>query len=73
MAEYKQPINVPNADIYLTQDPNMLTAQQLVKGSGTPRVSAGDPGSNAMNRHGELETRGNGAATKGRKARGPMA
>ena len=73
MAEYKQPINVPNADIYLTQDPNKLKAQQLVKGSGTPRVSAGDPGSNAMNRHGELETRGNGAATKGRKARGPMA
>ena len=73
MAEYKQPIDVPNAEIYLTQDPNKLTAQQLVKGSGTPRVSAGDPGSNAMNRHGELETRGNGAATKGRKARGPMA
>ena len=73
MAEYKQPINVPNADIYLTQDPNKLKAQDLNKGSGTPRVSAGDPGSNAMNRHGELETRGNGAATKGRKARGPLA
>ena len=73
MAEYKQPITVPNAEIYLTQDPNKLTAQALNKGTGVQRVSAGDPGSNAMNRHGELETRGNGAATKGRKARGPMA
>ena len=73
MTQDKKPIDVPNADIYFSQDPNKLTAQQLVKGSGTPRVSAGDPGSNAINRHGELETRGNGAATKGRKARGPMA
>lgn len=73
MAEYKQPIIVPNGEIYLKDDPNKLTAQQLVKGTGTPRVSASDPGSNIMNRHGELETRGNGAATKGTKARGPMA
>ena len=73
MAEYKQPIIVPNAEIYLTQDPNKLTAQQLVKGTGTPRVSAGDPGSNVMNRHGETQIRGCGAATKGTKARGPMA
>ena len=34
MAEYKQPINVPNADIYLTQDPNKLKAQDLNKGTG---------------------------------------
>jgi hypothetical protein len=73
MAEYKQPIIVPNAEIYLTQDPNKLTTQQLVKGTGTPRVSAGDPGSNVMNRHGETQIRGCGAATKGTKARGPMA
>jgi hypothetical protein len=73
MAEYKQPIVVPNADIGLSQDPNKLRAQELNKNTGTQRVSAGDPGSNAMNKHGELETRGNGAATKGRKARGPMA
>ena len=73
MVEYNQPILVPNAEIYLSQDPNKLSAQQLVKGTGTPGVSAGEPGSNVMNRHGELETRGNGAATKGRKARGPMA
>ena len=73
MAEYKQPIIVPNAEIYLTQDPNKLTAQQLVKGSGTPRVSAGDPGSNVINKHGETQIRGCGAATKGTKARGPLA
>ena len=73
MAEYKQPIIVPNAEIYLTPDPTKLSAQQLVKGTGTPRVSAGDPGSNVMNRHGETQIRGCGAATKGTKARGPMA
>jgi len=73
MAEYKQPIDVANADIYFSQDPNKLKAQDLNKGTGVQLVSAGDPGSNAINRHGELETRGNGAATKGRKARGPMA
>jgi hypothetical protein len=73
MAEYKKPIIVPNAEIYLSQDPNKLSAQQLVKGTGTPRVSAGDPGSNVMNRHGETQIRGCGAATKGTKARGPLA
>jgi hypothetical protein len=73
MAEYKQPIDVANADIYFSQDPNKLKAQDLNIGTGRQRVSAGDPGSNVINRHGELETRGNGAATKGRKARGPMA
>ena len=73
MTQDKKPIDVPNADIYFSQDPNKLKAQDLNKGTGVQRVSAGDPGSNAMNRHGELETRGNGAATKGRKARGPLA
>jgi hypothetical protein len=73
MAEYKQPIIVPNAEIYLTQDPNKLSAQQLVKGTGTPRVSAGDPGSKVINRNGETQIRGCGAAIKGTKSRGPMA
>ena len=73
MAEYKQPVDVANADIYFSQDPNKLKAQDLNIGTGRQRVSAGDPGSNVINRHGELETRGNGAATKGRKARGPLA
>ena len=73
MAEYKQPIVVPNADIGLSQDPNKLKSQDLNFKTGRQRVSAGDPASKKINRHGELETRGNGAATKGRKARGPMA
>ena len=73
MTQDKKPIDVPNADIYLTQDPNKLKAQDLNKGTGVQRVSAGDPGSNELNIHRDLETRGNGAATKGRKARGPMA
>jgi hypothetical protein len=29
MAEYKQPVNVPNADIGFSQDPNKLRAQDL--------------------------------------------
>jgi hypothetical protein len=73
MAEYKQPVDVANADIYFSQDPNKLKAQDLDQSTGRQRVSAGDPASKKINRHGELETRGNGAATKGRKARGPMA
>ena len=72
MAEYKQPIIVPNAEIYLTQDPNKLSAQQLVKGTGVQRVSAGDPGRDDVKTDG-ITIRGCGAATKGTKARGPMA
>ena len=73
MAEYKQPVVVPNADIGLSQDPNKLKAQQLNASTGRQRVSAGDPNSNVINRHGEIKIRGTGAATKGTKARGPMA
>ena len=73
MAEYKQPVNVPNADIFFNEDPNALKAQDIGKASGTPRVSAGDPGSKKINRHGEITMRGYGAATKGIKSRGPMA
>lgn len=73
MAEYKQPVIVPNADIGLSQDPNKLKAQELNFSTGRQRVSAGDPASNAINRHGEKQIRGCGAATKGTKARGPMA
>mgnify|MGYP003350346405 FL=1 len=73
MAEYKQPVNVPNADIEFSQDPNKLHAQDLNHGTGRQRVSAGDPGSKKINRHGEITMRGYGAATKGIKSRGPMA
>jgi hypothetical protein len=70
---YKQPMNLPNADIEFSQDPNKLKAQELNHGTGRQRVSAGDPGSKAINRHGEKTMRGYGAATKGIKTRGPMA
>jgi len=71
MAEYKQPVIVPNADIYFSEDPNTLKAQQLSKQTGRQRVSAGDP-TKAVKTDG-IEIRGCGAATKGTKARGPMA
>lgn len=73
MAEYKQPVIVPNADIGLSQDPNKLKSQEINQSTGRQRVSAGDPNSNKINRHGETQIRGCGAATKGTKARGPMA
>lgn len=62
-----------DTNIFFDVDPNTLKAQDLNKGTGRQRVSAGDPGSKAINRHGEMEIRGCGAATKGRKSRGPMA
>ena len=72
MAEYKQPIVVPNADISFSQDPNKLKAQDLNQGTARQRVSAGDPARNDVNTDG-ITIRGCGAATKGTKARGPMA
>jgi hypothetical protein len=71
MAEYKQPVIVPNADIHFSQDPNKLKAQQIGRDTGTPRVSLGDP-ARAAKTDG-IKIRGTGAATKGVKARGPMA
>ena len=74
LEKYIQPrVNSNSSDIYFSQDPNKLKAQDLNKGTGAQRVSAGDPGSKAINRHGEITIRGCGAATKGTKARGPMA
>jgi len=71
---YKQPMPNPNSmDIGVSQDPNKLKAQDLNKNTGVQRVSAGDPGSKVINRHGEKTMRGYGAATKGIKTRGPMA
>lgn len=71
MAEYKQPVVVPNADIYFSEDPNTLKAQQLNSKTGRQRVSAGDP-TKAPKTDG-ITIRGCGAATKGTKARGPLA
>jgi hypothetical protein len=71
---YKQPMPSPNSlDIEFSQDPNKLKAQQLNAGTARQRVSAGDPGSKAINKNGEKTMRGYGAATKGIKTRGPMA
>ena len=71
MAEYKQPQIVPNADILFSEDPNTLKAQQLNSRTGRQRVSAGDP--NKAPKTDGITIRGCGAATKGTKARGPMA
>lgn len=72
MAEYKKPVNVPNADIHFSQDPNKLKSQDLNFKTGRQRVSAGDPGREDVKTDG-ITIRGCGAATKGTKARGPMA
>ena len=68
--------NVHNAEQSLTganmKDPNNLPANKMTNETATPRVSAGDPARQDVKTAG-LETRGNGAATKGRMARGPMA
>jgi hypothetical protein len=53
-------------------DPNMLNARQLGPRESVQRVSAGDPGRDDVKKTG-IKTRGNGAATKGLMARGPMA
>jgi hypothetical protein len=56
----------------VTRDPNTLSAREVTPSTGAMRVSAGDPARNDAKTTG-IETRGNGAATKGRIARGPMA
>ena len=53
-------------------DPNTLSAKQMRPGTPAGRVSAGDPARDDVKTTG-IETRGNGCATKGRMARGPMA
>jgi hypothetical protein len=73
MAEYKQPVKVPNADISYQTDPNLMTQLESTPGMPARRVSGGNPASKQINKHGEITIRGCGAATKGTKARGPMA
>ena len=73
MAEYKQPVIVPNADIGYQTDPNTMTQLESTPGMPARRVSGGNPASTQINKHGEIKIRGTGAATKGTKARGPMA
>lgn len=54
------------------KDPNTLKATDMTPKTATPRVSAGDPAANRVKTDG-IKIRGTGAATKGTKARGPMA
>jgi hypothetical protein len=54
------------------KDPNTLPANKMTIETAVPRVSAGDL-ARADTKTTGIETRGNGAATKGRIARGPMA
>jgi hypothetical protein len=54
------------------RDPNSLSSNETTPKTGAARVSAGNPDRNDVKTTG-IETRGNGAATKGRIARGPMA
>jgi hypothetical protein len=69
---YKQPMPSPNSlDIAFSQDPNKLKAQELSSKTGRQRVSAGDPARGPKTDG--ITIRGCGAATKGTKARGPMA
>lgn len=54
------------------KDPNTLAANKMTRYTATPRVSTNDPGADNVKTSG-IKTRGNGAATKGVMARGPMA
>ena len=54
-------------------DPNSMTATESTPGMPARRVSMGNPASEQINKNGEIKIRGTGAATKGLKARGPMA
>ena len=70
---YKQPMdNTNNTDIAWVTDPNSMAANESTPG-GMParRVSIGNTTRGAKSEG--VVTRGNGAATKGIKARGPMA
>ena len=66
-----QPVDVKTAPKKVS-DPNRMAAKDINCCTPAMRVSAGDPGSDMIKSEGVV-TRGNGAATKGIKARGPMA
>lgn len=54
------------------RDPNTVSAKAMTNKDVAGRVSVGDPGRDDVKRDG-IKIRGTGAATKGTKARGPMA
>lgn len=70
-ASYAKPHGVAAKKVTV-KDPNTLAADKMTNETATPRVSAGNPAREDVKTTG-IETRGNGAATKGRIARGPMA
>jgi len=53
------------------QDPNTIAAKDVRNNTPLMRVSAGDPAREDIKTSG-IKTRGNGCATKGITARGPM-
>lgn len=59
-------------EIEVKRDPNTLSAMEVSPRTKAMNVSIGNSGADDVKTSG-LETRGNGAATKGRMARGPMA
>jgi len=59
-------------EIEVKRDPNTLSAMEVSPRTKAMNVSIGNSGADDVKTSG-LETRGNGAATKGRIARGPMA
>ena len=69
---YKQPMPVANADITFKPNPSTLRGVDVGPETVAMNVSIGDRGANRVEKEG-IVTRGNGAATKGTKARGPMA
>ena len=73
-AVYAEPHSMSGGPMKMKKpvDPNMLNARQLGPRAGVQRVSAGDPGRDDVKTTG-IKTRGNGCATKGTIARGPMA
>jgi hypothetical protein len=62
----------PNAKATKKTDPNTLSGKQVNPRTTAMRVSAGDPAADDVKTTG-IVTRGNGAATRGITARGPMA
>lgn len=54
------------------RDPNLVAAKDMTNKDVAMRVSTGDPGRDDVKRDG-IKIRGTGAATKGTKARGPIA
>ena len=58
--------------ISVKEDPNRLKSQQVKPSTPAMRVSVGNPDRDDVKSDG-IKIRGTGAATKGLKARGPMA